>query len=251
MAQAQAQKEKEERKAIERAAQFLQPQAQAQEEVDIDELLERMDELIEQYKQQASEPIKLMLESLRDSIMRLGKTAARGDLLVSPQGSYRRWRVIVFDLPTEYYGAEVEMRKEGNTFTEVRRFREDPRIYRTLRWQFYQLLSNIAVRTKAGWVLLPDLSPEETRELQDIMNKLNKIAGTRRAVEVIDMYIRDDWLKQELEDYINWLKHRVDEISAKLANEQLKANMKRSMASRKAALERVITRATKLLQMLR
>lgn len=145
-------------------------------------------------------------------------------------------RLVVFDLPTEYRLAKNEFVNDGGVVRQVITFSGDPKEYRNLRVQFYDELNKCAFRTKMGWVLFRDPPPK----LSEIMRRLNQLAGTQRTVEIIEVLAPRLWLKQELADYVNVLKIRLDDVKEKLADAAIKEATRRALEKKKEIIESVI-----------
>ncbi len=113
--------------------------------------------------------------------------------------------LVVFDLPSEYRGARVKIRKVGDGFEEVRVLSQDFVKFRTLRSKFYTLLRKVAWRSRMGWVLFKASKPD-LREMNKVVEELNKLARLsgvdERVVEFIDVYMPRDYLVRELGRYI-------------------------------------------------
>ncbi len=124
--------------------------------------------------------------------------------MMREKGFVRR-TLVVFDLPSEYRGARVKIRKVGDGFEEVRVLSQDFVKFRTLRSKFYTLLRRVAWRSRMGWVLFKASEPD-LREMNKVVEELNKLARLsgvdERVVEFIDVYMPRDYLVRELGRYI-------------------------------------------------
>ena len=129
---------------------------------------------------------------------------------------YKRVRLVVFDLPTEFKGAETVYSKEGGKYVEKKIFSVDPAKYRTLRKKFYTILHRIAYRTPSGWVMFENPSKTDLDELNAVIKALNDLAGTKRTVWIIETYMPRKELVEWLRTYIAQRKANLAEIKRKL-----------------------------------
>ncbi len=124
--------------------------------------------------------------------------------MMREKGFVRR-TLVVFDLPSEYRGARVKIRKVDDGFEEVRVLSQDFVKFRTLRSKFYTLLRRVAWRSRMGWVLFKASEPD-LREMNKVVEELNKLARLsgvdERVVEFVDVYMPRDYLVRELGRYI-------------------------------------------------
>lgn len=129
---------------------------------------------------------------------------------------YKRVRLVVFDLPTEFKGAETVYSKEAGKYVEKKIFSVDPAKYRTLRKKFYNILHRIAYRTPSGWVMFENPSKTDLDELNAVIKALNDLAGTARTVWIIETYMPRRELVEWLRTYIAQRKANLAEIKRKL-----------------------------------
>ncbi|MEZ0394083.1 MAG: hypothetical protein ABWK00_03450, partial [Desulfurococcaceae archaeon] len=149
---------------------------------------------------------------------------------------YVKCKLLVFDLPTEYRGAETKYEvEEGGRVREVKVFASEPTVYRSLRRGFYSALHEVAFRTKAGWVLVS----ESLGPLEEYVKELRKLAS-EFAVEVVDAYLPIDWTRREAEEYVKSLLERREEIARKLADEAVSAAIRRRLERERERIERAV-----------
>lgn len=161
---------------------------------------------------------------------------------------FKKFRVVVFDLPTEYKGAKTEYTKdEKGNVVEKKTFAVDPAIYRTLRRKFYDILNSLSFRTKLGWVLMTD-DENELKDLYNVMESLNKLSGEERSVEIIETWIPVKWVVDEAVDYTANLSERLDELALKLTDSSISASVKKRIEREKEQIERTLDRLNKIIK---
>jgi len=132
-------------------------------------------------------------------------------------------KLVTFKLPTEYRGAETVYSKEGERVVEKKIFKVDPRIFRSLRREFYDVLNKIAYRTTMGWVILGNPDPKYLNKLNEIITKFNKLGST--PIRILEVYVPKEPLIEWLRENIMEEKMNIEKIKEKLATEQLKKSM--------------------------
>ena len=120
------------------------------------------------------------------------------------QGLQRRY-VVAFELPTEYKGCKTETKEEKGAVIEIRKLNNNTAKFRTLRKKFYNVLHRYAWNSPIGWILRSDVNPSE---LSTIIDELNKLAGTHRVIELVEVYLP---VRNMVEWLSNWItKVRMD-----------------------------------------
>jgi len=156
-------------------------------------------------------------------------------------------RLVTFDLPTEYKGAETRYSKEGERVAEVKVFKKDPRVFRILRVRFYEVLRRVAYPTTMGWVIYRDDDPELLKELDDIVDELNQLSGGEKRIWIIDMYVPRDYIVQQITQYITQLKHSLNDTIRKMTSEEVKAKYRRKLQQKANELQSTLNRLEALL----
>lgn len=160
--------------------------------------------------------------------------------------------LVVFDLPSEYKNMNIMYDKTAyGKITEIRVFNTDPRVYRTLRGRFYDKLHACGFRTKAGWVLIDEVRDVCVKELSLIVNELNKLAGTDRAVEIIETYMPKDYIINEVLEYVEYLRKRISEINTKIEDPEVSNRYKKQLIEEKEAKQFLISKLLSLVEQLR
>lgn len=142
--------------------------------------------------------------------------------------------LIVFDLPSEYKGAKVKLKKVEGGFEEVRVLSWKMGKFRTLRSQFYKELRKVAWRSTAGWVLRTASKPD-LGTLNSIIARLNKLAELgeeERIVEFIEVFMPRYYVVKQLQKYIAEKRASFEEFKRKAEEvKERREQYKRLMAS--------------------
>ena len=158
-------------------------------------------------------------------------------------------RLVTFDLPSEYKGAKTTYEKGDNgEIREIKVFTSDPTVYRTLRRKFYRILERLAFKSTAGWILR---SNADVKELNDVIAELNKLAGTKRNIWIIETYMPRDYIVNQLERYIMEREMSLKDIQNKLQLEKLKRSQKKQLQKRLEEIEDIIKSLKKELEKLK
>lgn len=158
-------------------------------------------------------------------------------------------KLVTFDLPSEYKGAKTTYEKtEDGKVREVKVFSNDPTVYRTLRRKFYRILERSAFKSTAGWILR---SNANVKELNDVIAELNKLAGTKRNIWIIETYMPKDYVVHQLEQYIKERELALQDIQNKLQLEKLKKSQKKQLEKRLEEIEDIIKSLKKELEKLK
>ena len=158
-------------------------------------------------------------------------------------------KLVTFDLPTEYKGARTEYEKtQDGKVIEKKTFTVDPTKYRSLRRKFYYVLERMAYKTTMGWVLT---SKANMKQLNEVINELNKLAGESRNIWVIETYVPRDYIVRQLESYIMSRELALKDIESKLQLEKLKESQKKQLQRRLEELSDVIKTLKEELRKLR
>ena len=155
------------------------------------------------------------------------------------QGFIKKY-LICFNLPTEYRNCITKFTKENGKIIETRELTVDPKTYRTLRKRFYNLLHDIAFKSLPGWILREG---EDITVLNDVIAKLNKLAGTQRAVYIVESYFPRETLVEWLSQYIAERKMSIKEVQKKINEVQKESKEYKRL---KKQLQRFIEELNKL-----
>ena len=125
----------------------------------------------------------------------------------------RKVKIVVFELPSEYKGAEVKF--DASNRHAIIKFSENVDItkIRTLRRQFYRVLRKYAWRSLIGWVLFRNA---DMNKLNNIISALNKELGTERAIYVVESYFPAETLVEWISTYIAEVKMKIEEVQQKI-----------------------------------
>ncbi len=129
--------------------------------------------------------------------------------------------IVAFKLPTEYKGSLKDIVASDGAIQEIRIFEpEKLNRYRTLRRLFYTQLHRVAYPTDIGWVLFTDISPQDAQRLDDIIARLNELAGTQRIVKLIDAYLPRETVSAWITQYIQAIQEKIREEEKKMQETQ-------------------------------
>jgi hypothetical protein len=165
---------------------------------------------------------------------------------VTPPG-YVKVKVLDFDLPTEYIGGKtmiaIEEVEDGEAKRSVTVEKKEVRIphLRSLRRKFYKVLERMAFKASGLWVLMHDIAEDELKELSEVMAEVNGVLARHglpaRAVNVIEAYLPERWVKVKLAEHI---KHVMSELEAKKMIEEKTRDVLREIERLEELLKRLM-----------
>lgn len=216
---------------------ILQPEAEetGEEEIpEIEEILEEIEGTVpvstavgsrkeeEKKEKSETESEEEIEKETEEKLRKIREITAEDIARLMARHGFMRVRMFVFDLPTEYLGAKTKYEKVGKKYVESKIFEVNPAKYRTLRKKFYTLLHKIAFRTPSGWIMYEKPSQTVLREIDKVINELNKLSGRRRAVYMMELYLPRDYIAEWITNNIQEVKANIEEIKQRLMNEELK-----------------------------
>ena len=149
----------------------------------------------------------------------------------------RKVKIVVFELPSEYKGAEVKF--DASNRHAIIKFSENVDItkIRTLRRQFYRVLRKYAWRSLIGWVLFRNA---DMNKLNNIISALNKELGTERAIYVVESYFPAETLVEWISTYIAEVKMKIEEVQQKIEEKAEELKTVRRLKSELKELETLL-----------
>jgi len=216
---------KQEKIVVQAVPQVVEATAVATREQGVVERAERLEKELEEEARRIEERAKRRIEEAERLLEEYGITKVR---------------LVTFDLPTEYKGAETRYFKEGERVAEMKVFKADPKVFRVLRVRFYEILRKVAYPTTMGWVMKENADPKLVKELDDIIDKLNKLSGGERRIWIVDTYVPRDYMVQQITQYITQLKHSLSDTIRKMESEEVKAKYRRKLQQRANELQATI-----------
>ncbi|MHA1594787.1 MAG: hypothetical protein ACTSXX_08600 [Candidatus Baldrarchaeia archaeon] len=192
-------------------------------EVSISEETKEVEEKVEEErKEETEERIEITKDEIEKIVMKHG---------------LKKVRLVVFELPSEYKGAQVKF--DLSNRHAIIKFNDEIDItkIRTLRRAFYRILNEMAWRSMVGWVLLRDA---DMRKLNDVIKALNEELKTERAVYIVESYFPQKVLVQWLSDYIAEVQMRIDEIKEKIEEKAEEVKTVRRLKSELKKMENLL-----------